>query len=92
MAAREGGRVGVGAEVGWGGGMGRAWRNGYVVFVDRFYKSAIELSVYPIYTVFRYPFHPRVTAVARKDPGHSVRSAGGRLQLNTRTPYVCDFA
>ena len=27
-----------------------------------------------------------------KDPGHSAKSAGGRLQLNTHTPYVCDFA
>ena len=27
-----------------------------------------------------------------KDPGHSARSAGGRLQLNTHTPYVCGFA
>ena len=31
------------------------------------------------------------TAVARKDPGHSAKSAGGRLQLNTHTPYVCGF-
>ena len=37
VAAREEGGVGVGAEVGWGGGMGWAWRNGYVVVVDRFY-------------------------------------------------------
>ena len=22
-------------------------------------------------------------------PGHSAKSAGGRLQLNTHTPYVC---
>ena len=42
--------------------------------------------------LFRYPFHPRVTAVARQDPGHSAKSAGGRLQLNTHTPYVCGFA
>ena len=28
-----------------------------------------------------------------KDPGHSAKSAaGGRLQLNTHTPYVCGFA
>ena len=27
-----------------------------------------------------------------KDPGHPARSAGGRLQLNTHTPYVCGFA
>ena len=41
---------------------------------------------------FRYPFHPRVTAVARKRPGHSAQSAGGRLRLNTHTLYVCGFA
>ena len=36
--------------------------------------------------LLRYPFHPRVTAVARKkDPDHSAKSAGGRLQLNTHT-------
>ena len=27
-----------------------------------------------------------------KDPGHSAKSAGGRLQLNTHTLYVCGFA
>ena len=27
-----------------------------------------------------------------KDPGHSAKSAGGWLQLNTRTPYVRGFA
>ena len=27
-----------------------------------------------------------------KDPGHSAKSAGGRLELNTHTPYVCGFA
>ena len=27
-----------------------------------------------------------------KDPGDSAKSAGGRLQLNTHTPYVCGFA
>ena len=34
--------------------------------------------------LFRYPFHPRVTAAARKRS----HSAGGRLQLNTHTPYI----
>ena len=42
--------------------------------------------------LFRYSFHPRVTTVACKDPGHSAKSAGGRLQLNTHTPYICGFA
>ena len=27
-----------------------------------------------------------------KDPGPSAKSAGGRLELNTHTPYVCGFA
>ena len=27
-----------------------------------------------------------------KDPGHSTKSAGGRLQLNMHAPYVCGFA
>ena len=27
-----------------------------------------------------------------KYPGHSAKSAGGRLQLSTHTPYVCGFA
>ena len=26
------------------------------------------------------------------DPGHSAKGEGGRLQLNTHTPYVCGFA
>ena len=26
-----------------------------------------------------------------KDPGHSDKSAGGRLQLNTHASYVCGF-
>ena len=26
-----------------------------------------------------------------RDPGHSPKSAGGRLQLNTHTPYICGF-
>ena len=27
-----------------------------------------------------------------KDPGHSAKSAGGRLQLNMHAPYICGFA
>ena len=33
-------------------------------------------------------FHPCVTAVALKDPGHCAKSAGGRLHLNTHTPLT----
>ena len=41
--------------------------------------------------LFRYPFHPRVTTVARKKSRSFCQSAGGRLQLNTHTHYVCGF-
>ena len=40
--------------------------------------------------LFQYPFHPRVTAVARKRSQSFCQKC--RLQLNTHTPYVCDFA
>ena len=42
--------------------------------------------------LFRYPFHPRVTTVARKRSRSFCQSAGGRLQLNTHTSDVCGFA
>ena len=42
-----------------------------------------------LHVLFRYPFHLRVTAVARTDTGHSAQSAGDRLQLNTS--YLCGF-
>ena len=36
---------------------------------------------------------PPVTAVARKKSrGHSAKSTGGWLQLNTHAPYICGFA
>ena len=38
--------------------------------------------------LFRYLFHPRVTAVAHKRSSLSVKSAGGRLQLNMHASYV----
>ena len=43
-----------------------------------------------------FPHSPRYvgsgdSSVVR-DPGHSAKSAGGRLQLNTNAPYVCGFA
>ena len=42
--------------------------------------------------LFQYPFHPLLPQQHVKDPDHSAKSAGGRLQLNTHTPYVCGFA
>ena len=41
--------------------------------------------------LFRYPFHPRVTAVHVKYPGHSAGSACGRLELNMHAPYLCSL-
>ena len=43
--------------------------------------------------LFRYPLHPRVTAVARKRPlSFCQKRRWRRLQLNTHTPCVCGFA
>ena len=42
-------------------------------------------SQFSVLTLIQCPFHPRVTAVACKDPGHSAKSAGGRLRLNVHT-------
>ena len=33
-----------------------------------------------------------IRSTTLKDPGRSAKSAGGRLQLNMHTPYVCGFA
>ena len=41
--------------------------------------------------LFRYPFHPMLPQKHVKNPGHSAKSAGGRLQLNTHAPYLCGF-
>ena len=40
--------------------------------------------------LYQYPFHPHVTAVARKRSRSFCSS--GRLQLNMHAPYVCGFA
>ena len=32
-----------------------------------------------------------LVSVDVKDPSHSAKSAGGRLHLNTHTPYLCGF-
>ena len=40
--------------------------------------------------LFWYLFHPCVTPVA-VDPGHSAKSVGCRLQLNTHAPYASGF-
>ena len=31
------------------------------------------------------------TPVLSQNPGHSAKSAGGGLQLNTHVPYICSF-
>ena len=47
-----------------------------------------QLSVVNVW----YPFHPRVTAVARKRPRSFCQNCRWQLQLNTHAPYVCGFA
>ena len=49
-------------------------------------------SVFYADSYFGTYFTPMLPQSHVKDPGHSAKSAGGRLQLNTHAPYVCDFA
>ena len=42
--------------------------------------------------LFRYPFHPRVTTVARKRSRSFCQKCRWQVTLNTHTPYVCGFA
>ena len=63
-------------------GSNPCWNSGRIFF------SRVDFLCW---LLFRYPFHPCVTTVARKNPGHSAKSAGGRLQLNTHTSHVCGF-
>ena len=41
-----------------------------------------------VLTLIWCPFHPCVTAVARKRPRYSAKGPGGRLHLNTHTPWT----
>ena len=41
-----------------------------------------------VLTLIRCLFHPCVTMVVCKRPGHSAKSAGGRLHLSTHTPLT----
>ena len=43
-------------------------------------------SYFGIYSI------PVLQHMHAKDPSNSAKRAGGRLQLNTHTPYVCGFA
>ena len=54
---------------------------------ERIFFSRIDLLCS---LLFRYPFHPRVTTVARKRSRSFCQKC--RLQLNTHIPYVCGFA
>ena len=50
-----------------------------------FFKIQSQLCVL---TLIPCPFYPRVTAVARKRPDHSAKSADVRLHLNRHTPLI----
>ena len=55
-----------------------------------------QFSVLTHFNICSTPPHPPPPPVLLqqhiKDPGHSAKSAGGRLQLNMHAPYVCGFA
>ena len=49
------------------------------------WKNFLLQSKLCVLTLIQCPFHPLVTTVARKSPGHTAITAGGRLHLNTHT-------
>ena len=51
--------------------------------------SSGQLSVLIHFGIRSTPVLPQYHV---KYPGHSAKSAGGRLELNTHTPYACGFA
>ena len=57
------------------------------LFVCFFPSVFLELFSF-CWLLFRYPFYPRVSPVSRKYFSHSVKSAGGRLQINPNTPLT----
>ena len=54
------------------------------------FSSPVSNPVLTLISVFVPP--PCCRSRHLKDPGHSARGAGGRLQLNTYAPCVCGFA
>ena len=62
-------------------GSNPCWSGG-IIFFSR--------VIFLCWLLFRYPFHTRVTAVARKRSRSFCQKC--RLQLNTHTHYVCGFA
>ena len=56
------------------------------------WKNFLLLDKFSVLTHFGIRSTPVLLQQHVKDPGHSAKSAGGRLQLNTHAPYVCGFA
>ena len=52
-------------------------------------SSAGSVSVLSHFGILSTPVLPQQHV---KDPGHSAKSAGGRLQLNTHAHDICGFA
>ena len=57
-----------------------------------FFFFSTTRSTFCADSYFGIYFTPMLPQSYVKDPGHSAKSAGGRLQLNTHAPYICDFA
>ena len=55
-------------------------------------KKSLQGQLYVLKFYFGIRSTPVLPQQQVQDPGHSAKSAGGRLQLNTHAPYVCGFA
>ena len=54
-------------------------------FRHEWWENVLLQSQFCVLTLIWCLFHPHVTPVAHKGPGHSAKSAGGRLNLDTHT-------
>ena len=52
------------------------------------WENFLHQSQLCVLTLIRCPFHPVLPQWHVKDPGHSAKSAGGRLHLKTHTPLT----
>ena len=57
-------------------------------FRHEWWENVLLQSQFCVLTLIWCLFHPHVTPVAHKEPGHSAKSAGGRLHLDTHTPLT----
>ena len=82
----------------WGAGMPQwlechSWLKGHGFELPQlWWENFVVQDKLSVLTLILVSVPPLCYHSSTKNPGHSAKSAGGRLQLNTDAPYVCGFA